>query len=92
MKAIEHGKTFSDKFKGEYIVDKFKYSRNLHSVTIIIIFGVSNMENIAPSMIGERLPVMAYVDPETFIKIEVARGDVSRSKYVGRLLKKIIEQ
>jgi hypothetical protein len=50
------------------------------------------MESTIPNMIGERLPVMAYVDPDTFIKIEQQRGDVARSKYVSKLLQKIINQ
>lgn len=49
------------------------------------------MENMTPNLIGERLPVMAYVDPETFMKIEQRRGDVTRSKYVSKLLKNIME-
>jgi len=43
-------------------------------------------------MIGERLPLMAYVDVSTFMKIEQRRGDITRSKYVSKLLKKIMEQ
>jgi hypothetical protein len=50
------------------------------------------MESITTNMIGERFPVMAYVDPETFLKIEQQRGDVPRSRYVGKLLKKTMEQ
>ena len=46
---------------------------------------------MTPNMIGERLPVMAYVDVATFMKIEKCRGDVARSKYVSKLLKKIME-
>lgn len=50
------------------------------------------MENSTPNFIGERLPVMAYVDQKTFMKLEAMRGDVSRSRFVGKLIKKIIEQ
>jgi len=49
------------------------------------------MDGITPNLIGERLPVMTYIDPEMFLKIESMRGDVSRSKFIGKLLKKIIE-
>jgi|GEM_PF-1607764 len=45
------------------------------------------MQNYTPNLIGERLPVMAYVSPETFQKIEDMRGDVSRSRFVGKMIK-----
>jgi hypothetical protein len=50
------------------------------------------MEKYTPNLIGERLPVMAYVDPATFQKIEAMRGDVSRSRFIGKLIKRLIEQ
>ena len=50
------------------------------------------MESMTPNLIGERLPVMAYVDVATFMKIEQQRGDVARSKYVSKILKQIMEQ
>jgi len=50
------------------------------------------MEYCAPSMVGEKLQIATYVDPATFMKIESMRGDVSHSKFVGKLLQKIIEQ
>jgi hypothetical protein len=51
-----------------------------------------NMENSLPNLIGEKFPVIAYVDPATFSKIEALRGDVSRSRFVRKILKKSIEQ
>lgn len=50
------------------------------------------MENSLPNLIGEKFPVIAYVDPATFSKIEALRGDVSRSRFVRKILKKSIEQ
>lgn len=50
------------------------------------------MENNFPNLIGDKLPVIAYVDPATFSKIEALRGDISRSRFVGKILKKSIEQ
>jgi len=48
------------------------------------------MQADKPNLIGDRFPVMAYVNPETFFKIEALRGDVSRSRYVGKLIQKSI--
>lgn len=48
------------------------------------------MQADKPNLIGDRLPVMTYVSPETFYKIEALRGDVSRSRYVGKLIQKSI--
>jgi len=48
------------------------------------------MENCIPSLIGERYPVVAYVSPATFHKIEAMRGDVSRSRFVGKMIKKAL--
>jgi hypothetical protein len=45
-----------------------------------------------PTLIGERYQVVAYVDPSVFQKIESMCDDVSRSRFVGKLIKKIIEQ
>ena len=70
--------------------DNFKYTQAI--VIDVIIIGVPNMENMTPNLIGERLPVMAYVDPETFMKIEQQRGDIARSKYVSKILKKMMNQ
>lgn len=53
---------------------------------------ILNMENCTTSMIGERYPVVTYVSPETFHKIEAMRGDVSRSRFVGKLIKHGVEQ
>ncbi|HEY3361091.1 MAG TPA: hypothetical protein VGK06_04475 [Methanosarcina sp.] len=50
------------------------------------------MESITTNMVGERFPVMAYVDPATFNKIEQQRGDVSRSRYVGKILMKALQR
>ena len=48
------------------------------------------METVIPNMIGERFPVITYVDPSTFMKIEAMRGDVSRSRFVGKMIKKAL--
>jgi chromosome segregation and condensation protein ScpB len=48
------------------------------------------MSNSLPNLIGERFPVISYVDPATFQKIEELRGDVSRSRFVGKLIQKSI--
>lgn len=50
------------------------------------------MSNDTPNMIGDRFSIISYVEPATFQKIEAMRGDVSRSRFVGKLIKKIIEQ
>ena len=50
------------------------------------------MSNDTPNMIGDRFSVISYVDPATFQKIESMRGDVSRSRFVGKMIKKMIEQ
>jgi hypothetical protein len=42
-------------------------------------------------MFGERLQVSTYLDPETFMKLENMRGDVSRSRYVGKILMKALQ-
>jgi hypothetical protein len=44
------------------------------------------MENGIKNRIGGRFSVIAYVDPTTFKKLESVRGDVSRSRYVSKLL------
>jgi hypothetical protein len=48
------------------------------------------MENWMPNLIGERLPIVTYVDPVTFQKIEDLRGDVSRSRFVGKIIQKAL--
>lgn len=49
-----------------------------------------NMENGTQNMIGDRFPVIAYVDPTTFNKIEELRGDISRSRFITKIIKKSI--
>ena len=49
------------------------------------------MSNDTPNMIGDRFSIISYVDPATFQRIEALRGDVSRSRFVGKLIKKCIE-
>jgi hypothetical protein len=66
----------------------FIYNNDIITITILI--GAYNMENYTPNLIGERLPVMAYVSPETFQRIEDMRGDVSRSRFIGKLIQKSI--
>lgn len=41
-------------------------------------------------MIGQKYSVTAYVDPETFVKIEEQRGDVKRSTYLGKLISRTL--
>lgn len=48
------------------------------------------MSNDTPTMIGERFSIISYVDPVTFKKIEELRGDVSRSRFVGKMIKKAL--
>ena len=50
------------------------------------------MKTSMPAMIGDRYSIVAYVDTAVFQKIESMRGDVPRSRFVGKLIKKIIEQ
>jgi len=48
------------------------------------------MTGTLKTMIGQKFAVTAYVDPETFQRIEERRGDVTRSTYMGKLITKII--
>lgn len=48
------------------------------------------MENCLPNLIGERFPIVAYVEPAIFLEIEAMRGDVSRSRFIGRMIKKAL--
>ncbi len=48
------------------------------------------MSNDVPTMIGERFSIISYVDPATFQKIESLRGDVSRSRFIGKMIKKAL--
>jgi hypothetical protein len=41
-----------------------------------------------PAMIGGRYSIVAYVDTAVFQKIESIRGDVPRSRFVGKLIQK----
>jgi len=50
----------------------------------------SDIQNSMPTRIGERYPIISYVDPVTFLRIEEMRGDVSRSRFVGKMIQKSI--
>lgn len=50
------------------------------------------MESNMPKMFGEKLQVSTYVDPAIFLKIEAVRGDVPRSRYVGKILAKALQR
>jgi hypothetical protein len=43
-------------------------------------------------MIGNNLPVMAYIEPAVFLKIEATRGDIPRSTFLGKMIKKKLEE
>jgi hypothetical protein len=45
-----------------------------------------------PNMVGNNLPVMAYIEPAMFIKIEAMRGDVPRSKFLEKMIQKSIKE
>lgn len=42
------------------------------------------------TMIGQKFSVTAYVDPETFERIEEKRGDVKRSTFLSKLITNIM--
>lgn len=42
------------------------------------------------TMIGQKYSVTAYVDPETFDRIEEERGDVKRSTYLSKLITNVM--
>ncbi|WP_292372731.1 hypothetical protein [Methanosarcina sp. UBA411] len=48
------------------------------------------MVNSSQNPIGEKFSVIIYVDHATFSKIETLRGDVSRSRFVRKILKKTL--
>jgi hypothetical protein len=50
--------------------------------------GNPTMKTSMPAMIGDRYSIIAYVDPSIFQKIESMRGDVPRSKFIGKLIQK----
>lgn len=49
------------------------------------------MECITQKIYGDRLQVSTYIDQEAFRKLETVRGDVSRSRYVGKILLKALQ-
>jgi hypothetical protein len=51
---------------------------------------ITKMAEHNKSMSGNKYPVTAYVDTETFLKIEEMRGDVPRSAFLGKLITKIV--
>jgi hypothetical protein len=50
------------------------------------------MDTYSPKMFGDKIQIAAYVDPATYNKLEQMRGDVSRSRFIGKMIKKVIEQ
>ena len=73
--------------KGKCIYTHAEYYK---AVALIEVGDSQKMSNDAPTMIGDRFSIISYVDPATFKKIEELRGDVSRSRYVGKLIQKSI--
>lgn len=53
--------------------------------------GVYNMKNI-PHLVGEKLPVMAYISPAMFMEIETKRGDVPRNRFLEKMIQKSIQE
>lgn len=49
------------------------------------------MRNI-PQLVGEKLPVMAYISPVLFTEIEKMRGDVPRSRFLEKIIQKSIKE
>jgi hypothetical protein len=45
-----------------------------------------------PHMVGNKFPVMAYIDQTVLLEIEEMRGDVPRSKFIGKLIQKSIQE
>lgn len=46
------------------------------------------MENNIRNLTGIRFPIIAYVDTATFKKIEEQRGDIPRSRFIGKIIQK----
>jgi hypothetical protein len=51
-----------------------------------------NMKRNFPNMVGNHLPVMAYIEPAIFMEIETVRGDVPRSRFLGKIIEKSIKE
>lgn len=49
------------------------------------------MKNI-PHLVGEKLPVMAYISPAMLMEIETMRGDIPRSKFLEKMIQKSIKE
>ncbi|WP_156158803.1 hypothetical protein [Methanosarcina siciliae] len=43
-----------------------------------------------PTQIGKRMQVVAYIDPETFERIEEMRGKEPRSAFLGEKINEIV--
>jgi hypothetical protein len=50
------------------------------------------MKRNFPNMVGNHLPVMAYIEPAIFMEIETVRGDVPRSRFLGKIIEKSIKE
>lgn len=49
------------------------------------------MTEAVKNKVGNRFSVTAYVDPETFHRIEERRGDVTRSTFLGKLISRTLQ-
>ena len=45
-----------------------------------------------PKIVGDKLPVMTYVEQEVFMKIEIMRGDVPRSRFLEKIIQKTVKE
>lgn len=49
------------------------------------------MTEAEKNKVGNRFSVIAYVTPETYQKIELQRGDVKRSTFLGKLISRTLQ-
>lgn len=40
---------------------------------------------------GNKVPVMVYIDPNVYIKLETVRGEIKRSTYLEKMITKEIK-
>lgn len=73
-------------------MENFKYQSPVISNNLIKVKRQENMEKNIPKKIGYRFSVIAYVDSPTFSKIEELRGDIARSKFLGKIIQNSITQ
>ena len=51
----------------------------------------ATMTEAEKNKVGNRFSVIAYVTPETYQKIELQRGDVKRSTFLGKLISRTLQ-